>query len=38
MKKRLFISHIPEERQIAEHIKAVLSRNFLGLVDVVPPD
>jgi len=34
MKKRLFISHISEERKIAEGIKIALSRDFLGLVNV----
>jgi hypothetical protein len=34
MKKRLFISHISEEGQVAERIKTALSRDFLGLVEV----
>jgi hypothetical protein len=34
MKKRLFISHISEEREVAELVKTVLSRDFLGLLDV----
>jgi len=34
MKKRLFVSHISEERGIAERLKMVLNRDFLGLVNV----
>jgi hypothetical protein len=34
MKKRLFISHISEDRSTAEHLKVVLVRDFLGLLDV----
>src|ERR1700722_15407363 len=34
MKKRLFISHISEERSIAEQLKTALVRDFLGLLDV----
>ena len=34
MHKRLFISHISEERNIAERIKGALARDFLGLVEV----
>jgi TIR domain len=34
MKKHLFVSHISEERKIAERMKEALSRDFLGLVDV----
>jgi hypothetical protein len=34
MNKRLFISHISEERETAECIKAALSRDFLGLMNV----
>lgn len=34
MKKRLFISHISEEREVAERIKTALSRDFLGLLNV----
>jgi len=34
MKKRLFISHISEEKRIAEQVKKALNRDFLGLLDV----
>ena len=34
MKKRLFISHISEEREVAESLKRVLGRDFLGLLEV----
>ena len=34
MKKRLFISHISEERAVAELVKNVLGRDFLGLLEV----
>lgn len=34
MKKRLFISHISEERKVAESIKGALDRDFLGLLEV----
>jgi len=34
MKKRLFISHISEERAVAELVKSVLGRDFLGLLEV----
>jgi hypothetical protein len=34
MKKRLFISHIAEEREIAERLKTSLTRDFLGMLDV----
>ena len=33
-KKRLFVSHISEERSIAEQLKTALNRDFLGLLDV----
>src|SRR5262249_46357706 len=34
MKKRVFISHIAEEREIAERLKAALTRDFLRMLDV----
>lgn len=34
MRKRLFVSHISEERVAAERLKGALSRDFLGLLDV----
>jgi hypothetical protein len=34
MKKRLFISHVSEERAVAELVKSVLGRDFLGLLEV----
>ena len=34
MKKRLFISHISEERAVAELVKNILGRDFLGLLQV----
>lgn len=35
MKKRLFISHISEEREVAESNKGALDRDFLGLLEVL---
>ena len=34
MKKRLFVSHISEEREVAERLKGALARDFLRLLDV----
>jgi hypothetical protein len=34
MKRRLFISHISEERSTADRLKTTLIRDFLGLLDV----
>ena len=35
MKKRLFVSHISEERNTAELFKTALNRDFLGMVEVL---
>lgn len=33
-KPKVFISHITEERQLAEIIKTQISKDFLGMLDV----
>jgi hypothetical protein len=34
VKKRLFVSHISEERKTAERFKTALNRDFLGMIEV----